>query len=276
MATYNFYSKVVFITGASSGLGLATSKLFLSSGAKVFCVDLEERDILSALNTENAVFKHCDVSDPTACSKAIQACIDRFGRLDVLLSCAGILPPLTTVVDMPVAEFQKAINTNLCAAFYLCKAAIPQMTRQGGGAIVTVASVAGLFGEFGLCSYNASKAGLINLTRSIALDHAKDGIRANIVCPGGMNTPMAGSMGSFPELMAECMDRIPAGRVCEPIEVARAVLFPASDDSSYTTGTSRYIWHGIAPFADEDSSCDRWRLDKFGGKSKLSQTDATG
>ncbi|PVH74691.1 NAD(P)-binding protein [Cadophora sp. DSE1049] len=237
MTVQSFKDKVVFITGGTSGLGLATTKLFLASGAYVFCVDLHERSILTTLPSPNLAFLHCDVSDPSACHTAVTACIQRFSRLDILFSCAGILAPLQTVVDLPIADFQNTINTNLCATFYLCKAAIPHMKKQGGGAIVRVASTSGLYADYGFCAYNASKAGVINLTRSIALDHARDGIRANVVCPGSMRTPMVGALGDR-EPGKEFLERVPAGRMCEPEEVARVVLFLAGEESSYTTGTS--------------------------------------
>ncbi|KAH7382093.1 3-oxoacyl-reductase [Cadophora sp. MPI-SDFR-AT-0126] len=203
MTTESFKDKVVFITGGTSGLGLATTKLLLTSGARVFCIDIHDRSILTLLPSPNLAFHHCDVSDPSACQSAISACIQRFSRLDILFSCAGILAPLQTVVDLPISDFQNTINTNLCAAFYLCKAAIPHMKEQSGGAIVTV--------------------GLINLTRTIALDHARDGIRANVIIRGPGK---------------KFLERVPAGRTCEPEEVARAVLFLAGDESSYTTGTN--------------------------------------
>ena len=158
MSNQPFKDKVVFITGGTSGLGLATTKLFLSSSALVFCVDIHPRSILTTLSSPNLTFHNCDVSSPTSCETAVSACIDRFSRIDILFSCAGILAPVATVIDLSISDFQNTINTNLCAAFYLCKAAIPHMKAQGGGSIVTVASTSGLFGDYGFCAYNASKA----------------------------------------------------------------------------------------------------------------------
>lgn len=232
-----FTNKVIFLTGGTGGLGAATSELFLAEGAKVFIVDVEAHDIAKNLSA-NLHFQKCDVSDAAACEQAIQACIAHYGRLDVLCNCAGRVGPVTTVPKMPIADFQSIINVNLCSVFYLSRVAIPQMIRQGGGAIVNIASTSGLAGDYGLCAYNASKAGVINLSKAMACDHAEDGIRVNAVCPGYMITPMSAPFGSQPEMYAALLDGIPQGRGCDPKEVGRAILWLASDEASFTTGTS--------------------------------------
>jgi NAD(P)-dependent dehydrogenase (short-subunit alcohol dehydrogenase family) len=149
MARQRFADQVVFVTGGSSGLGAETSQLFIEEGAKVFVTDLEERAILKRLGT-NAFFMKCDVSKPEDCEAAINACIEKWGKLDVLFHNAARLAPVSTVVDHDVALFQAVINTNLCSAFYLARVAIPQMRKQGKGAIVNTASTAALYGDYGM------------------------------------------------------------------------------------------------------------------------------
>lgn len=236
MARRRFAGQIVFVTGGSSGLGADTCELFISEGAKVFVTDLEERDIVQRLGAANAVFQRCDVSSPDDCQKAIQSCIEQYGRLDVLFHNGAMLAGISTVVDHDVETFQRVINTNLCGLFYLARAAIPQMRKQGKGAIVTTASTAGLRGDSGLCSYSAAKAGAVNLTRTMALDHIQEGIRVNCVCPGYMVTPMTTAFRDDEFIHDLLKERIPAGRGSDPKEVARAVLFLASDEASYITG----------------------------------------
>ncbi|RFU28411.1 hypothetical protein B7463_g7910, partial [Scytalidium lignicola] len=243
-----FYNKVVFVTGGSGGLGAATSSLFLNEGAKVFITDLEERNILSKIDAGSSVeFHKLDVGDPVACEAAVQACISRFGRIDVLFHAAGIVGPIATVTTMPVDDFRSVININLCSLFYLGRYIIPVMVNQGGGSIVNIASTSGLAGDHGLCAYNAAKAGVVNLTRAMALDHAHQGIRVNAVCPGYMKTPMTRPFEGNPEMHTQLLNSIPLGRGSEPEEVGKAVLWLASDEASFTTGTSKSLKAPIDP-----------------------------
>jgi meso-butanediol dehydrogenase/(S,S)-butanediol dehydrogenase/diacetyl reductase len=154
----------------------------------------------------------------------------------VLFHNGARLAGVSTVVDHDVTLFQEVINTNLCGLFYLARAAIPQMCQQGKGAIVSTASTAGLRGEYGLCSYAAAKAGLINLTRVMAMDHAREGIRINCVCPGYMVTPMTAGFRESKTLHESLLECIPMNRGSDPKEVANVVLFLASDEASYITG----------------------------------------
>lgn len=241
MSRTRFTDRVVFITGGTSGLGFATTKSFVAEGAKVFVTDLEERSVIDSLMTKDAVFKKCDVGDPDSCESAITSCIQQFGRLDVLFHCAAQTAHVNPVPAQNIHDFQKVINTNLNSVFYLARVAIPQMQKQGKGSIVNVSSTSGLFADYGLCSYNAAKAGVINLTRAIAIDHAKEGIRANVVCPGYMVTPMTKSFTENPQVHQELKLSIPQGRGCDPSEVSNAVLFLASDEASYINGACTYF-----------------------------------
>lgn len=255
--TRRFAGKVVFITGGTSGLGADTAELFVQDGAKVFVVDLQERDILSRLGSDNAAFRKCDVSSPNDCASAIEECVKQYGRLDVLFHNAARLSPLANVVDHEVEMFQQIINTNLCGLFYLSRAAIPQMRTQGKGAIVATASTSGLAGDYGLCSYNAAKAGTVNLVRSMALDHALEGIRVNAVCPGYMITPMTEAFRMEKHVQDALLATIPMRRGADPKEIGRAVLFLASDEASFITGQSMYnttlcFWW-LASLADQST-----------------------
>lgn len=240
MSRLRFENKVVFVTGGSSGLGADTCELFVQEGATLFVTDLVERDILKRLGSEKAVFHECDVSSPESCERAVKACIERFGRLDVLFHNGARLAGIATVVDHDVTLFQEVVNTNLCGLFYLGRVCIPQMQKQGKGAIVSTASTSGLSGDFGLCSYSAAKAGLVNLTRVMALDHAQEGIRVNCVCPGYMITPMTAPFRDNKVVYPLLLETIPMHRGSDPKEVGRAVLFLASDDASYITGEGKY------------------------------------
>jgi meso-butanediol dehydrogenase/(S,S)-butanediol dehydrogenase/diacetyl reductase len=239
MSRSRFTDKVVFITGGTSGLGLATTKLFVAEGAKVFVTDLTERSVIESLKSKDAIFKRCNVGDPEDCEMAIKACIERFGRLDVLFHCAAQSAHVNPVPKQKIADFQKVVNINLCSAFYLARIAIPQMQKQGKGAIVNIASTSGLSADYGLCSYNAAKAGVINLTRAMAIDHAREGIRVNTVCPGYMVTPMTQGFRDNQDLHEDLVEGIPQGRGCDPAEVGQAVLFLASDEASYCSGTGK-------------------------------------
>ena len=227
----------MLVTGGSSGLGAATSQLFIDEGAKVFVTDLEERGIVEKLGgSKNVTYMKCDVSSPEDCSAAVKACVEKYGKLDVLFHNAARLGVTSTVVDHDVELFQKVINTNLCSGFYLARAAIPEMRKQGKGAIVNTCSTSGLAGDYGLCSYNAAKAGMVNLTKAMALDHAREGIRVNCICPGYMFTAMTEGMRQAPALFKELNDTIPMGHGTDPVDVGRCVLFLASDEAAFVTG----------------------------------------
>ncbi|USW52056.1 Putative short-chain dehydrogenase/reductase SDR, NAD(P)-binding domain superfamily [Septoria linicola] len=230
MARRRFEDKVVLVTGGTSGLGLATCALFLTEGAKLFVTDLLKRDVLSTLSgsnkSPNIHFQTCDVSSPSSCASAVSACIAKLSRIDVLFHNGARLADLGTVVDQDIATFDAVVRTNLSGLFYLSRAVIPPMKAQAtGGSIVVTASTAGLFGDYGLCSYSAAKAGSVNLVRTMALDHARDGIRLNAVCPGYMVTPMTEGFRSEKHVHEALLESIPLNRGAQPEEVGSAVLF---------------------------------------------------
>ena len=231
-----FSDQVVFVTGGTSGLGLDACRRFADEGAQICVADLEERDIFQQLNPVKNHFVYCDVSSPESCELAINACIEKYGRLDVLFSNAGILSQYGSVVKQPVEAFQRVIQTDLNSLFYLTRIAIPQMQKQGKGVIIATASTSGLGGECGTAPYCASKAGLINLCKVLAIDHASDCIRVNALCPGFFLTPMSQHLAADPKAMELIRRAIPMGRGGQVGEIAKVALFLASDDASYITG----------------------------------------
>lgn len=235
----DFTGKTALITGAASGMGAATAREFRTAGGQVIVVD--RNDLLAAqvareIDAGPPVVG--DVSDPAFCTRAVDIALVRHGRLDVLVNAAGII----VRADAPGTtdeQWQRVMNVNVNGVFYMSRAAIGIMKAQGHGAIVNFGSIWGGVGAAGVVAYCASKGAVHQITRAMALDHARDGIRINAVCPGEVNTPMLASERSQPvtaELMQQIADSVPTGRLAEPVEIARVVLFLASDAASYMTG----------------------------------------
>lgn len=250
MSRARFAGKVVLVTGACSGLGLESSRLFVEQGASVLATDIEEQDVLDRLGREKASFVTCDVGKPEDCEQAIRVCIERYGRLDILFHNAGRWPALSLVENIGIEAFRNTIDVDLNSLFYLARVAIPAMKQHGmGGAIVVTSSNSGLAGDAGNSSYGAAKAGIINMARCLAIDHGKDKIRVNCVCPGYMITPMTSIFRDVPEIEEKLLEAIPLRRGAAPLEIAKVVLFLASDEASFLTGqgheTVASSWHKL-------------------------------
>jgi meso-butanediol dehydrogenase/(S,S)-butanediol dehydrogenase/diacetyl reductase len=230
--TQRFRDKVAIVTGGSSGIGAASAERLVNEGARVFIADLKPPKETS----ERVDFRRTDVTSLVDATAMVKAAVDRFGRLDVLVNNAGI-GCLDETPDLGEAVWDQVFALNVTAVFYVCRAAIPIMRRQGG-AIVNVASISGLAGDYGFTAYNASKGAVINYTRSLALDCAHDGIRVNALCPGTIaGTAMGvGTHGSAADRQA-WLDPIPLGRMGSPAEMANIIAFLASDEASYMTGS---------------------------------------
>ena len=235
----DFTGKVALITGAASGMGAATAREVRAAGGQVVIVDRNDQladQVAGQIEAGPAVIG--DVSDPAFCNRAVDITLERHGRLDVLVNAAGII----VRADGPNTsdeQWQRVMNVNVNGVFFMSRAALGPMLKQGGGAIVNFGSIWGSVGAAGVTAYCASKGAVHQITRAMALDHAKDGIRINAVCPGEVNTPMLASERSepvTPELMQALADSVPTGRLAEPVEIARVVLFLASDAASYMTG----------------------------------------
>jgi meso-butanediol dehydrogenase/(S,S)-butanediol dehydrogenase/diacetyl reductase len=190
------------------------------------------------------VFVATDVTKIEQVDKLVQTAVDRFGRLDVIFNNAGIGTYAQTP-DMDPAMWHLVIDVDLNSVFYGCRAAIPHFRKSGGGAIVNTASISGLFGDYGLAAYNAAKGAVVNYTRTLAIDHGNENIRANAVCPGPIQTPLADPLIAHAEISVEYQKLIPMGRVGKPEEVAAAVAFLASDDASYINGAMLTVDGGV-------------------------------
>jgi NAD(P)-dependent dehydrogenase (short-subunit alcohol dehydrogenase family) len=238
--------KVAIITGGTSGIGRATAILFAREGAQVVVVGRDEArgqrvvaEIAAAGGT--ALFQRCDVRFADQCRQVVEGTVRAFGRLDILFNNAGVFYA-NTVVDCTEDEWDLTVDISLKGTYLMSKYAIPLMIEQGGGAIVNTASGWGLVGGHQAAAYCAAKGGVVLLTKAMAVDHSRQGIRVNCVCPGDVDTPMLVEDARWRGIdwdgyIADAADR-PMGRIGQPEEIARAVLFLASDESSFVTGAA--------------------------------------
>jgi len=237
----SFQGKVVLITGGASGMGAACARLFAEQAAKVIIADINGA-LAAAVAAEVGAGEPLvgDVADSGFCDRAVAAALERHGRLDVLVNAAGIIyraPGETT----PDEAWRRVMAVNVDGVFFMSRAAVRAMKRQGSGAIVNFGSIWGGIGSAGVAAYCASKGAVHNLTRAMALDHARDGIRINAICPGEVNTPMLASGRAVPPTAEDLRKLgeavVPMGRLADPMEIARVVVFLASDAASYMTGS---------------------------------------
>ncbi len=237
-----FDGKVAVVTGGSSGIGRASAVRFAREGARVVIADVNregsEETVRMIGDTGGiARFIPTDVSRSADVAAMIEATVEAFGRLDYALNNAGINVPPQPVTEMPEEAWDRVIAINLKGIWLCLKYEVARMLRQGGGAIVNMASVQGLGGGANTSAYAASKHGVIGLTRSVALEVARQGIRVNAVCPATIRTPMYERItGGGPEVEARQAAAHPIGRIGEPEEVAEAVIWLCSDAASFTTG----------------------------------------
>jgi NAD(P)-dependent dehydrogenase (short-subunit alcohol dehydrogenase family) len=244
--------KVALITGAASGMGRIGAGLFASEGARVVLADVLDADTEAAAEEirstgAEAHAVHADVSSPSDCEAMIGAAVDRFGSLDVLYNNAGIFPADDgSITQTSEATWDRVIDINLKGVFLGCKYGVPAMLESGGGSIINVASFVALMGAATpQIAYTASKGGVLAMTREIAVEFARQGIRANALCPGPIETPLLAELMSDPVRRNRRLVHIPVGRLGQPEEIARAALFLASDDSSYITGATFVVDGGI-------------------------------
>ncbi len=241
--------KVAVITGAASGIGRATALRFAAEGAKVVVADLAV-DAGTALAEEiGGLFVNVNVADEASVIAMFDATIEKYGKLDVLFNNAGISPNdddsiLTTGVD----AWQRVQDVNLKSVYFCCKYGIPFMQEQGKGSIINVASFVAIMGSAtSQISYTASKGGVLSMTRELGVQFAREGIRVNALCPGPVNTPLLKELfAKDPERAARRLVHVPMGRFAEPDEMASAVLFLASDDSSFMTASTFLVDGGLS------------------------------
>jgi len=237
-------NKVALITGGNSGIGRATALLFAREGAKVALTGRDEergRQVVEEIRKASgtAVFIRSDVRLADDCRQAVDETLRQFGRLDILFNNAGVFYP-HSVVDCPEEEWDLTIDVNLKGTYLMSKLVLPAMIAQGGGSIINNGSGWGITGGNEAASYCASKGGVVLLTKAMAIDHGRQGIRVNCLCPGDVDTPMLLADAKLRKIkwkdyLAEASNR-PLGRIGTPDEIARAALFLATDDSSFMTG----------------------------------------
>ncbi|WP_447975367.1 SDR family NAD(P)-dependent oxidoreductase [Nitrospira sp. Kam-Ns4a] len=233
--------KVALITGGGVGIGAAVARLFAREGAAVV-VTGRRKDMLERVAEDiqrtggRALAAAGSVADETHVQSAVSQAVRVFGKLDVLVNNAGIGAFGMTLHDTTDATWDELFATNITGVFRMTRAAIPAMLNAGGGSIINVSSIAGLVGIPLTAAYSATKGALNALTRCIAVDYAKQGIRCNAVCPGLVETPMAAPLMSDPERLAQVLAVYPQGRAGKPEEVAQLILYLASDESAWVTG----------------------------------------
>lgn len=237
-------NKCAIVTGGASGIGLATAQLFADEGAAVVIADINTEQGKQAEGQINAsggrtVFVQCNVARSADCQRVVKTTVDKFGRLDIVFNNAGIIRR-TDVIGISEEDWDLVMAVNVKSIYLMCKFAIPEITKQGGGAIVNTGSGWGIKGGRNAISYCASKGAVVNMTRALAIDHGPQNIRVNCICPGDTDTPMlrneAKQLGQAEDkFMAEAAER-PLNRYAQPIEIAQAVLYLVSDAASYVTG----------------------------------------
>ena len=241
--------KVAVVTGGCSGIGLATVRRFAQEGARVVIGDLDDASGETVASEVGGAYVHCDVTDADQVEALFATAKERFGSVDVAFNNAGISPPdddsiLTTGLD----AWRRVQEVNLTSVYLCCKAALPHMLEQGRGSIINTASFVAVMGAAtSQISYTASKGGVLSMSRELGVQFAREGVRVNALCPGPVNTPLLQELfAKDPERAARRMVHIPVGRFAEPDEIASAVLFLASDDSSFMTASTFLVDGGIS------------------------------
>jgi len=236
--------KVALVTGASSGLGASVAQLFAARGATVFGIARDTARMATVFDSvPGGGFAAADVTSPQACNDAVAQCVERFGRLDVLVNAAGF-HQMRHTAEVSDDDWAYDLAANLSGPFFLCRAALPHLLEAGGN-IVNVASVAGVEGEVYSAGYCAAKHGLVGLTRALAVEFTRERLRVNVVCPGGMLTPQVTEFSAPENADYKLIMRIAAPRgLMEPRDVAGVIAFLASDDAAAVHGAVYTVDNG--------------------------------
>jgi NAD(P)-dependent dehydrogenase (short-subunit alcohol dehydrogenase family) len=234
--------RVAVVTGGGSGIGRATTVALAAEGFRLAVLDLDAAAAANAAG-EAGIGVGADVAEPADVDRAIESVLDAFGQIDLLVNNAGITGSSAATIchETPVEEWDRVFAVNARGAFLCTRAALPPMLRRGSGHVITVASAAAVIAFPGRCAYTASKGAALQFTKSVAVDYAAAGIRANAVCPGFVETPMTQWRLDVPELRAKVEANIPLGRVARPDEIADAIVLLASDRLTYMTGHALLI-----------------------------------
>ncbi|GAA3125782.1 NAD(P)-dependent dehydrogenase (short-subunit alcohol dehydrogenase family) [Kribbella aluminosa] len=241
--------RVAVVTGGASGIGLATVRRLAAEGAHVVIGDLDPAAGKNAADEAGGLFVPTDVTDPAAVDNLFKQAFDTYGAVDIAFNNAGISPPDdASILDTGLEAWRKVQEVNLTSVYLCCKAAIPYMQRQGKGSIINTASFVAIMGAAtSQISYSASKGGVLAMSRELGVEFARQGIRVNALCPGPVNTPLLTELfAKDPERAQRRLVHVPMGRFGEPEEIAAAVAFLASDDSSFITANTFLVDGGIS------------------------------
>ena len=247
--TQRLAGRVAVITGGASGIGLATAKRFAAEGAMVVIGDLDEAAGLAAADQLDCLFVKVDVTDEDEVNNLFDTAYLTYGSVDIAFNNAGISPPDDDSIETTeLPAWQRVQDVNLKSVYLCCRSALRYMVKQGRGSIINTASFVAVLGSAtSQISYTASKGGVLALSRELGVQFARQGIRVNALCPGPVNTPLLQELfAKDPERAARRLVHIPVGRFAEPEELAAAVAFLASDDSSFITGSTFLVDGGIS------------------------------
>jgi dihydroanticapsin dehydrogenase len=242
-------NKIILITGGSRGIGFTTAKLFVDEGATVIITSKNQEQIDKAKQElTDIVGIKADITKENDVKKLIATIIEKFGRIDILVNNAGVLPRFKMLHEISEEEWDDIIDVNLTGHFRITKNVIPHMQKNGEGAIINMSSDAGLkaFENFHADAYSAAKASMIHLTKCWALEYAKDKIRVNCICSAVVDTDMTKSLWLSPTNIESTIKEHPLGRIGKPIDIAKASLYFASNDSSWTTGAILVVDGGVS------------------------------
>src|SRR5690242_14275636 len=241
--------RIVVVTGAGSGLGLASARRMAEEGARIVAVDIDEQACALAAKETGGEFVVADVADEVQVRDLFDGVADRYGRIDVAFHNAGISPPEDdSILTTGIEAWRRVQEVNLTSVYLCCRTVIPYLRRQGRGAIVNTASFVAVLGAAtSQISYTASKGAVLAMTRELGVQFAREGIRINALCPGPVNTPLLKELfASDPERAARRLVHVPMGRFAEPEEIAAAAAFLASDDASFITASTFLVDGGIS------------------------------